>query len=101
VTGSHYDTVIDAGKFDGRLGVLRDSGGCAAAWRGRATPVHVNDCCLLPKRRGPLQSTFLGSRALAGRFDPAVLDSVDADGITMRQAMLRPDWIRGDSQGGS
>ena len=33
-------------------------------------------------------STFLGSRAVAGRFDSDVLDSVDADGITMRDAMV-------------
>jgi allantoate deiminase/N-carbamoyl-L-amino-acid hydrolase len=33
------------------------------------------------------KSTFLGSRALAGRFDPAMLDSVDADGITLREAI--------------
>jgi allantoate deiminase/N-carbamoyl-L-amino-acid hydrolase len=33
------------------------------------------------------KSTFLGSRALAGQFDPAMLDSVDADGVTLREAI--------------
>jgi len=89
VTGSHYDTVIDAGKFDGRLGVLLPIA-VVARLRGAGVrlPYTLTIVAFAEEEGARFKSTFLGSRALAGRFDPAVLDSVDADGITMRQAMV-------------
>jgi len=89
VTGSHYDTVVDAGKFDGRLGVLLPIA-VVARLRGAGVrlPYTLTIVAFAEEEGVRFKSTFLGSRALAGRFDPAVLDSVDADGITMRQAMV-------------
>ena len=86
--GSHIDTVRDAGKFDGTLGVL--------------AAIEVVHKLNLEKRRLPFAlevvafgdeegvrypGTLTGSRALAGRFDAKVLDEVDQDGITRRAAL--------------
>ncbi|MFL6601665.1 MAG: allantoate amidohydrolase [Steroidobacteraceae bacterium] len=88
LTGSHYDTVIDAGKFDGRLGILLP---IAVAAHLRATgarlPYTLTIIGFSEEEGVRFKSTFLGSRALAGQFDPAILDSVDADGISLREAM--------------
>jgi beta-ureidopropionase / N-carbamoyl-L-amino-acid hydrolase len=89
VIGSHYDTVIDAGKYDGRLGILLP---IAVVARLRAEGMRLPYTLMIvgfAEEEGVrFRSTFLGSRALAGRFDETVLDNRDADGITMRQAMM-------------
>jgi OHCU decarboxylase len=89
VTGSHYDTVIDAGKFDGRLGILLPIAVVAALRRAGVTLPYALTVVAFAEEEGVrFRSTFLGSRALAGRFDAALLESVDAAGTTMREAML-------------
>jgi allantoate deiminase/N-carbamoyl-L-amino-acid hydrolase len=88
LTGSHYDTVVDAGKFDGRLGILLPMAAIADLRRaGVQLPYTVAIVAFSEEEGVRFKSTFLGSRALAGQFDPATLDSVDADGITLREAM--------------
>jgi allantoate deiminase/N-carbamoyl-L-amino-acid hydrolase len=88
LTGSHYDTVVDAGKFDGRLGILLPIS-VVAQLRGAGVrlPYTVTIAAFSEEEGVRFKSTFLGSRAVAGRFDPAMLDSVDADGITLREAI--------------
>jgi allantoate deiminase/N-carbamoyl-L-amino-acid hydrolase len=88
LTGSHYDTVVDAGKFDGRLGILLPIA-VVAQLRGAGVrlPYPLTIVAFSEEEGVRFKSTFLGSRALAGRFDPAMLDSVDADGITLREAI--------------
>jgi allantoate deiminase/N-carbamoyl-L-amino-acid hydrolase len=89
VTGSHYDTVIDAGKFDGRLGILLPIAVVAQLRRaGVRLPYTLAIVGFAEEEGVRFKSTFLGSRALAGRFDAAVLDNRDADGVTMREAMV-------------
>ena len=89
VTGSHYDTVIDAGKFDGRLGILLPIAVVAQLRRdGVRLPYTLTIVGFAEEEGVRFKSTFLGSRALAGRFDAAVLDNRDADGVTMREAMV-------------
>jgi N-carbamoyl-L-amino-acid hydrolase len=89
LTGSHYDTVVDAGKFDGRLGILLPIA-VVAHLRGAGVhlPFTLAIVAFSEEEGVRFKSTFLGSRALAGQFDLGMLDSVDADGITLRQAML-------------
>ncbi|MDB6084864.1 MAG: uraD [Gammaproteobacteria bacterium] len=90
LTGSHYDTVINAGKYDGRLGVLLPIAVAGALRRaGLQLPYTLEIIAFAEEEGVRFKSTFLGSRALAGRFDPAVLDSTDAQGISMREAMAR------------
>ena len=88
ITGSHYDTVIDAGRYDGRLGILLPIA-CVAELRQRGVrlPFDLEIVAFADEEGVRYKSTFLGSSALAGSFDAALLDSVDAAGITMRDAI--------------
>ena len=88
VTGSHYDTVIDAGCYDGRLGVLLPIA-CVLEMRQRgvALTFDLEIVAFADEEGVRFKSTFLGSSALVGSFDPRVLDNVDGDGVTMRTAM--------------
>jgi beta-ureidopropionase / N-carbamoyl-L-amino-acid hydrolase len=90
ITGSHFDTVRNAGKYDGRLGIfaplmaLREL--AKKGWR----PRHSVEVVAFAEEEGQrYKATFLASGALVGAFDAGWLDQTDADGITMRQAMQR------------
>ncbi|MFT4047782.1 MAG: allantoate amidohydrolase [Solimonas sp.] len=88
ITGSHYDTVIDAGRYDGRLGVLLP---IAVAQRlrraGVELPFDLEIIGFSEEEGVRFRSTFLGSSAVAGRFDMALLDRRDADGVTLGEAL--------------
>lgn len=88
LTGSHYDTVINAGKFDGRLGIVLPIA-VAAQLRRQDTqlPYSLTIIAFAEEEGVRFKSTFLGSGAIVGRFDGTVLDAVDSNGITMRAAM--------------
>jgi OHCU decarboxylase len=96
LTGSHYDTVVDAGQFDGRLGILLPMVVISQLRReGVRLPYTLKIIAFAEEEGVRFKSTFLGSSALAGRFDPSVLESRDPDGVSMREAMrgagLEPD----------
>jgi allantoate deiminase len=86
VLGSHIDTVPNAGALDGVLGVV-----LALEWLELAQELKL----LLPieviafsEEEGVRFGVpFLGSRAVAGRFDPALLALKDADGVTLADAI--------------
>jgi len=88
ITGSHYDTVVNGGKYDGRLGILLPIA-CAVELRqrGLALPYDLEIVAFADEEGVRYRSTFLGSSALAGTFDPRLLDTVDDSGITMRAAL--------------
>ena len=90
MTGSHYDTVRDGGKYDGRLGVLLP---IAIARhlneRGERLPFHLEVVGFAEEEGVRFKSTFLGSNAVIGQFDMALLDKLDADGIAMREALTQ------------
>jgi N-carbamoyl-L-amino-acid hydrolase len=88
LTGSHFDTVRNGGRYDGRLGILVPMA-CVrefAAARLRL-PFGLEVVAFAEEEGQRYKATFLGSGALTGAFDPAWLDQVDADGIPMRAAM--------------
>ena len=88
LTGSHYDTVINAGKYDGRLGILLPVAVAGALRRaGLHLPFPLEIIAFAEEEGVRFKSTFLGSRAVAGRFDSGVLDSVDAAGASLREVM--------------
>jgi OHCU decarboxylase len=88
ITGSHYDTVRDGGKYDGRLGILLPIAVVRFMHgRGERLPYHLEVVGFAEEEGVRFRSTFLGSNALTGRFDLAQLDQVDADGIAMRDAL--------------
>ena len=89
LTGSHYDTVVNAGRYDGRLGIALPIAVVERMRRAGSTlPFAVQIIAFAEEEGVRFKSTFLGSSAVAGRFDPAVLDSRDAQGISMREAMV-------------
>jgi allantoate deiminase len=96
--GSHYDTVRDAGRWDGPLGLMTAIA-CVAELnrRGRRLPFAIEVTGFADEEGVRFSSTLLGSRALAGTFDESVLNVRDADGISMREALrtfgLDPDHI--------
>jgi allantoate deiminase/N-carbamoyl-L-amino-acid hydrolase len=88
MTGSHYDTVRNGGKYDGREGILLPIAVIRHLHeRGEKLPYHLDIIGFSEEEGVRFKSTFLGSNAIAGRFDMALLDKVDADGITMRAAL--------------
>jgi allantoate deiminase/N-carbamoyl-L-amino-acid hydrolase len=88
LTGSHYDTVIDAGKYDGRLGILVGIAVAGALRRSGTTLSYPLEIIAFAEEEGVrFKSTFFGSRAVAGRFDLRDLESVDAGGCTLSDAL--------------
>ncbi len=88
LTGSHYDTVRNGGKYDGRLGIFVPMI-CVRELHqaGKRLPYGLEVVAFAEEEGQRYKATFLGSGALAGQFDPAWLDQLDACGITMREAM--------------
>jgi beta-ureidopropionase / N-carbamoyl-L-amino-acid hydrolase len=88
LTGSHYDTVRNGGKYDGRLGIFVPMA-CVRELKhqGKRLPFHIEVVGFAEEEGQRYKATFLGSGALIGQFNPAWLDQQDADGISMRQAM--------------
>ena len=96
LTGSHYDTVRNAGKFDGRLGIFVPMASVRELHRqGRRLPFGIEVVGFAEEEGQRYQATFLGSSALTGSFNPAWLAQVDADGVSMQQAM-RAAGLPGD-----
>ena len=88
LTGSHYDTVRNGGKYDGRLGIFVPMACVRALARaGRRLPFGIEVVGFAEEEGQRYKATFLASSALTGQFDPAWLEQQDADGIPMRQAM--------------
>lgn len=88
LTGSHYDTVRNGGKYDGRLGIFVPLVAVRELHRaGRRLPFGIEVIGFAEEEGQRYKATFLGSGAVTGDFDPAWLEQQDADGITMRAAM--------------
>src|SRR4051794_3054028 len=88
--GSHYDTVRDAGRWDGPLGLI--SAICCVAdlhRRGRRLPFAVEVTGFADEEGVRFSSTLLGSRAVAGTFDESVLNTCDRAGVSMREALKK------------
>jgi len=88
MTGSHYDTVRNGGKYDGRLGILLPIALVRHLnARGERLPFHLEVIGFAEEEGVRFRSTFLGSSAVTGSFDMALLDQEDAEGVTMREAL--------------
>jgi N-carbamoyl-L-amino-acid hydrolase len=88
LTGSHYDTVRNGGKYDGRLGIFVPMACVRELHRqGKRLPFGIEAVAFAEEEGQRYKATFLGSGALTGSFNPDWLEQLDADGISMRQAM--------------
>ena len=86
--GSHLDTVRDAGKYDGMLGVI-SALECVSflSSRNRRLPFAIEVIGFGDEEGVRFGTTLLGSRAVAGTFDMDVLKAKDAQGKTMAEAL--------------
>jgi len=86
--GSHLDTVRDAGKYDGMLGVI-SAIECVSflSSRNRRLPFAIEVIGFGDEEGVRFGTTLLGSRAVAGTFDMDVLKAKDAQGKTMAEAL--------------
>jgi allantoate deiminase len=84
--GSHIDTVPDAGKYDGILGVLLAIA-AAQALPDRRRHIALDVIAFSEEEGVRFGTPYLGSRAVCGRFDPALLERTDADGVALAQAV--------------
>jgi len=88
LTGSHYDTVRNGGRHDGRLGIFVPMA-CVRTLhaQGRRLKHGIEVVGFAEEEGQRYRATFLGSSALVGDFNPDWLELSDADGITVKQAM--------------
>ncbi|RZI84325.1 MAG: 2-oxo-4-hydroxy-4-carboxy-5-ureidoimidazoline decarboxylase [Rubrivivax sp.] len=89
LTGSHFDSVRNGGKYDGRLGIFVPMA-CVRRLHqsGRRLPFGLEVIGFAEEEGQRYRATFLGSSALVGDFKPEWLALADADGVTVQQAML-------------
>lgn len=110
IVGSHYDTVTDAGQFDGRLGILT---AIVVAKHlhctGRRLPFHLEVIGFSEEEGVRFSAPYLGSSAIAGCFNETVFDRRDANGVSLatllhaegvdltaiRKLARRPETLRG------
>ncbi|UIN20060.1 allantoate amidohydrolase [Herbaspirillum frisingense] len=90
MTGSHYDTVRNGGKYDGREGILLPIAVVRHLHaRGETLPFHFEVIGFSEEEGVRFKSTFLGSNAVTGQFDMKLLDLQDKDGINMREVITQ------------
>ena len=88
LTGSHYDTVRNAGKYDGRLGIFTPMACVQQLQRsGKRLPFNIEVVGFAEEEGQRYKAAFLGSGALLGEFKAEWLEQKDADGVSMRSAM--------------
>lgn len=98
IAGSHMDSVIDGGRYDGPLGILTALD-CVAVLdaAGRRFPFGIEVVAFGDEEGTRFRTTLAGSGAVAGCFDAQLLEATDANGVTMREAMaafgLDPDAV--------
>jgi allantoate deiminase len=94
--GSHLDTVKNAGKYDGILGVLIALA-LAETLVDKQLPFHLDVIGFSEEEGVRFGVPFIGSKAIAGTFDTSLLELNDANGISVSEAIgafgLNPDTI--------
>ena len=86
--GSHIDSVIDAGRYDGPLGILVAVAALQALHdAGQKLPFPVEVVAFCDEEGVRFPTTFLGSKAICGTLTPEVLGLSDRNGITIADAL--------------
>ncbi len=89
VLASHIDTVVNAGKYDGPLGVLMGLNLIEGViQQGIALPFHIELIAFSDEEGVRFHTTYLGSKVVTGAFEPSLLQRTDANGITLAQAII-------------
>jgi allantoate deiminase len=84
--GSHLDTVPDGGAFDGALGVVI-AVALTEALHGERLPFAIEIVGFSEEEGVRFGAPFIGSRALIGTLDRALLETKDPRGISVRAAI--------------
>jgi len=84
--GSHLDTIPNAGAYDGVLGVVLAIA-LLEELRGRRLPFGIEVVAFSEEEGVRFGTPFIGSRALVGRLDQELLDTRDAQGISVQEAI--------------
>jgi hydantoinase/carbamoylase family amidase len=89
MTGSHQDSVRNAGKYDGLFGIITAIA-CVKDLhdRGKRLPYALEVVGFCDEEGVRFGATLIGSKAMAGSFEPVWLDKADDNGVTMRQALI-------------
>src|SRR4029077_18676118 len=88
IVGSHYDTVRNAGKYDGRLGILTGLVIAEHLVQNQANLPFDLELVAFSEEEGVRFSTsYIGSSAIAGRVNADLFDRRDADGISLAEAL--------------
>jgi allantoate deiminase len=86
--GSHIDTVVDAGKFDGPLGVVAGILAVEHFVRaGSKLPFGIDVLAFGDEEGSRFPATLTSSSACAGAFESEALATADADGVTLADAL--------------
>lgn len=88
MTGSHQDSVKNAGKYDGLFGILSPIA-CVRDLhrRGKRLPYTLEIVAFGDEEGVRFGVTLIGSKAMAGSFDPAWLERTDSEGVSLREAI--------------
>lgn len=96
--GSHYDSVLDAGKFDGALGVVVAIAAVKEILTDKAPPRCALHVVAFSDEEGiRFHSTFLGSRVLAGTLDDVTLDARDDSNLSLSDVLRSRANVSGDA----
>ncbi|HLZ88237.1 MAG TPA: M20/M25/M40 family metallo-hydrolase, partial [Puia sp.] len=88
VIASHLDTVVNAGRWDGPLGVLAGLDILEnITSQNQRFPFHIELIAFCDEEGVRFHTTYLGSKVVAGSFEPATLHRQDEQGITLEQAI--------------
>jgi hydantoinase/carbamoylase family amidase len=106
MSGSHQDSVRNAGRYDGLFGILTAIA-CVKDLhaRGKRLPYTLEVIGFGDEEGVRFAATLIGSKAMAGAFEPAWLERLDTDGVSMRRALAEfggnPDAVASlDRRGG-
>jgi allantoate deiminase len=98
IIGSHIDSVVDAGRYDGNLGVTLGIVAIEALReRGIVPPFPIEVVAFGDEENVRFPTNLSTSHALAGSYDAGWLDGRDSDGVRLRDALIafggNPDAI--------
>lgn len=99
IVGSHYDTVRNAGRYDGRLGIT--TGLVVAeeiARRQLKLPFHLELIGFAEEEGVRFGTAYLGSRVIVGKVEPQILQRRDASGTTIAELIASIGGNPGDIQ---
>ena len=89
VIASHIDTVVNAGRWDGPLGVLAGLDLLEnVVSSGRKLPFHIELIAFCDEEGVRFHTTYLGSKVVAGSFRKDMLGRKDGEGVSLEAAII-------------